>query len=109
MKTIISCSGATAIHDNKHIGHYCSDLQTDNHGDQDLGGKSTCCHFKPWAISFTPLCLKAVGPFYLVSMPGEEKDPTSGIENLLWTPRANALTAARKLAKWIQSDETLMS
>ena len=36
------------------------------------------------AISFTPLCqclseetLKAVGPFYLVSMPGEVKDPTS--------------------------------
>ena len=37
-----------------------------------------------WAISFTPLCqclseetLKAVGPFYLVSMPVEVKDPTS--------------------------------
>ena len=36
------------------------------------------------AIPFTPLCqclseetLKAVGPFYLVSMPGEVKDPTS--------------------------------
>ena len=35
-------------------------------------------------FSFTPLCqclseetLKAVGPFYLVSMPGEVKDPTS--------------------------------
>ena len=37
-------------------------------------------------IPFTPLCqceclseetLKAVGPFYLVSMPGEVKDPTS--------------------------------
>ena len=38
------------------------------------------------AISFTPLCqciseetLKAVGPFYLVSMPGEVKDPTPGL------------------------------
>ena len=36
------------------------------------------------AIPFTPPCqclsdetLKAVGPFYLVSMPGEVKDPTS--------------------------------
>ena len=36
-------------------------------------------------ISWTPLCqclseeiLKAVGPFYLVSMPGEVKDPTQG-------------------------------
>ena len=36
------------------------------------------------AIPFTPLCqclsdetVKAVGPFYLVSMPGEVKDPTS--------------------------------
>ena len=40
--------------------------------------------FGPLAIPFTPLCqclseetLKAVGPFYLVSMPGEVKDPTS--------------------------------
>ena len=37
------------------------------------------------AIPFTQLCqchsgetLKAVGPFYLVSMPGEVKDPTRG-------------------------------
>ena len=41
-------------------------------------------HSRPLAIPFTPLCqclsdetLKAVGPFYLVSMPGEIKDPTS--------------------------------
>ena len=47
---------------------------------------SICCYFKTWAVSFTPLCLclseetlKAVGPFYLVSMPGEEKDPTQGV------------------------------
>ena len=40
--------------------------------------------FGTLAIPFTPLCqclseetLKAVGPFYLVSMPGEVKDPTS--------------------------------
>ena len=38
------------------------------------------------AISFTPLCqclseetLKAIGPFYLVSMPGEVKDRTQGV------------------------------
>ena len=40
--------------------------------------------FETLAIPFTPLCqclseetLKAVGPFYLVSMPGEVKDPTN--------------------------------
>ena len=40
--------------------------------------------FGTLAIPFTPLCqclsketLKAVGPFYLVSTPGEVKDPTS--------------------------------
>ena len=40
--------------------------------------------FGTLAIPFIPLCqsrsdetLKAVGPFYLVSMPGEVKDPTS--------------------------------
>ena len=39
-------------------------------------------HFGTLAIPSTPLCLseetlKAVGPFYLVSMQGEVKDPTS--------------------------------
>ena len=50
------------------------------------GFKATCCRFKTWAISFTPLCsclsedtLKAVGPFYMVSMPGEVKYPTQGV------------------------------
>ena len=50
------------------------------------GFKTTCCRFKTWANLFTPLCsclseetLKAVGPFYLVSMPGEVKDPTQGV------------------------------
>ena len=40
--------------------------------------------FGTLAISFTPLCqclsdetVKAVGPFYMLSMPGEVKDPTS--------------------------------
>ena len=40
--------------------------------------------FVTLAIPFTPLCqclsdetLNAVGPFYLVSMPGDVKDPTS--------------------------------
>ena len=48
------------------------------------GFKTTSC-FEAWAISFTPLCLclseesvKAVSPFYLVSMPGEVKDLTLG-------------------------------
>ena len=42
--------------------------------------------FRTLTISFTPLCqchsedtLKAVGPFYLVSVPGEVKDPTQVI------------------------------
>ena len=50
------------------------------------GFKTTCGRFKTWANLFTPLCsclseetLKAVGPFYLVSMPGEVKDPTQGV------------------------------
>ena len=50
------------------------------------GFKTTCCRFKIWANLFTPLCsclseetLKAVGPFYLMSMPGEVKDPTQGV------------------------------
>ena len=45
--------------------------------------------FGTLAIPFTPLCqslseetLKAVGPFYLVSMPGEVKDPTSARWNV---------------------------
>ena len=32
--------------------------------------------------------LKAVGPFYLVSMPGEVKDPTQGV-NVSWTPHSS--------------------
>ena len=50
------------------------------------GFKTTGCRFKTWPNLFTPLCsclseetLKAVGPFYLVSMPGEVKDPTQGV------------------------------
>ena len=49
------------------------------------GFKTTCCYVETDAVSFTPLCLclsevtiKAVGPFYLVSMSGEVKDPTQG-------------------------------
>ena len=47
-----------------------------------LAGFESRC-FGTLAIPFTPLCqclsgktLKAVGPFYLVSMQGEVKDPT---------------------------------
>ena len=42
--------------------------------------------FRTLTIPFTPLCqcrsedtLKAVGPFYLVPVPGEVKDPTQGV------------------------------
>ena len=46
------------------------------------GGSGFESRFGTLANLFTPLCLseetlKAVGPFYLVSMPGEVKDPTS--------------------------------
>ena len=49
--------------------------------------------FEAWATLFIPLCLclseetvKAVGHFYLVSMPGEVKDPTQrNGKYLLWT------------------------
>ena len=56
------------------------------------GFKTTFCHFETWAIFFTPLCpclseetLRAVGPFYLGSMPGEVKDPTQVNGKNLWT------------------------
>ena len=52
-----------------------------------MGSNSTAVktfRYGTLAIPFTPLCqclsdetLKAVGPFYLVAMPGEVKDPTS--------------------------------
>ena len=49
------------------------------------GVRNLLRRFEAWAISFTPLCLclseetvKAVGPSYLVSMPGEVKYPTQG-------------------------------
>ena len=47
-------------------------------------GKNFSLRFGTLAIPFTPPCpclsdetVKAVGPFYLVPMPGEVKDPTS--------------------------------
>ena len=53
---------------------------------EHAGGRefeSHWCRFETWAISSTPLCqclsedtLKAVGTFYLVSIPGEVKDPS---------------------------------
>ena len=57
-------------------------------GDRTVNGSSPAAvktfRFGTLAIPFTPPCqclsdetLKAVGPFYLVSMPGEVKDPTS--------------------------------
>ena len=58
--------------------------------------------FEAWAISFTPLSLcpclseetvKAVGPFYLVSMPGEVKDPMQGNETTLVCFKINVLSS----------------
>ena len=57
-------------------------------GDRTVDGSSPTSVktvlFGTLAIPFTPLCqclsdktVKVVGPFYLVSMPGEVKDPTS--------------------------------
>ena len=50
-----------------------------------IGVQNHLRRFEAWATSFTLLCLglsektvKAVGPFYLVPMPGEGKDPTQG-------------------------------
>ena len=49
--------------------------------------------FGTWPILFTPLCqcfseetLKSVGPFCLVSMPGEVKYPTHGVNVYSWVP-----------------------
>ena len=60
---------------------------------EGIGVQNHLHRFEAWATSFTPLCLslseetvKAVGPFYLVLMPGEVKDPTQGNgKYLLWT------------------------
>ena len=63
-------------------------------GDRTVDGSSPTSVktflFETLAIPFTPLskCLsdetvKAVGPFHLVSMPGEVKDPTSPHWNVL--------------------------
>ena len=57
-------------------------------GDRTVNGSSPAAvktfRFGTLAIPFIPPCqclsdetLKAFGPFYLVSMPGEVKDPTS--------------------------------
>ena len=56
-------------------------------GDSRPGSNPTSVktfRFGTFAIPFTPLCqclseetLKTVGPYYLVSMPGEVKDPNS--------------------------------
>ena len=53
---------------------------------QRPGFESTCSCFETLVVSFTPTCLclldetlKVVGPFYLVSMSEEVKDPTQGV------------------------------
>ena len=38
-----------------------------------------------YTVSENEPTLKTVSPFYLVSMPGEEKDPTE-VVNVSWTP-----------------------
>ena len=65
------------------------------------GFKTTCCRFETWTISFTSLCrclseesLKAVGPFYLVSM--QRKTPHTG----KWKkPVVDSLTLERDLTQ----------
>ena len=59
----------------------CTGVRTVRDGFESHCGQ---LRFGTLAIPFTPPCqclseetLKAVGPFYLVSMPGEVKDPTS--------------------------------
>ena len=45
----------------------------------DRGSKPPAAVSKPGQICLSEETLKAVGPFYLVSMPGEVKDPTQGV------------------------------
>ena len=54
--------------------------------DREVDGSYSTASACKLAVSFTLLCqclseetLKAVGPFYLVSMPGEVKDPTPAV------------------------------
>ena len=62
------------------------DWRLDGRGFESHCGKTF--RFETLAIPFTLLCqlfggdTKAVGPFYLVSMPGEVKDPTSPYGNV---------------------------
>ena len=52
--------------------------------------------FEAWAISFRQLCLclseetvTVVGPFYMLSMPREVKDPTQGNEKTVMDSKIN--------------------
>ena len=73
MKTVLPCSRAAR-------GHSSRASQ-----DRKAMGSNPTSAVSKLAISFTPLCqclleetLKAVDPFYLVSMPGEVKDSYRG-------------------------------
>ena len=59
-------------------------MATEGSLDSNANSSTSLPHFV--TISFTPLChsisedtLKAVGPYYLLSMPGEVKHSTQGV------------------------------
>ena len=65
--------------------YYCTRLSRGQPG-FDPGSSRELLGVKTWlsTLEIVNLCLsdetvKAVGPFYLVSMPGEVKDPTHGV------------------------------
>ena len=76
------------VRDGKQVGAVAEwvralDWRPDGPGFESIPLRNTF-RFGTLAIPFTPLCqclseetLKAVGPFYLMSRPGEVKDPTS--------------------------------
>ena len=68
-----------------------------SHLQQSMHIRDRSFFVETWATSFTPLCLsfgratKTIGPFCLVSMPGEVEDPTGEWKKQLCTHRSNGL------------------
>ena len=65
-------------------GGHAVERQTINRGDSGSISPTAVLKLRQFRSSHICLCLseetlKAGGPFYLVSMPGEVKDPTQGI------------------------------
>ena len=54
-------------------------------------------------LCFSEETLKAVGPFYLVSMPGEVKDPTQGVNVKLAVDSLNHMSHSRRVHEVAQS------